>query len=188
MIKTSLDHAVEKITATVIVLDKVVGPVLAIWLWRKYGGLPAFLFLLTLYLFYKVLEAITAAGLLYCARTMEKEGAYLNGRILLVTLSAVYALCLLAMPWGLVYAVGENLSSKNIPACEQFYSSKGNQESISALVEDYQATLSVVQKNGNIIMLSELNSILPPKNFVALENWVCKAQKLYGRPLNSKPN
>jgi hypothetical protein len=182
MLKTGLDHGIERITAAILLFDKIVGPVLAIWLWSKYGILTAILFLMALYVLYKVFAAIVAAGLLCCGGFMGKGSSHLSGRVMFSSLSMVYVLFLLAMPWGVVYAVRENMSPKDIPACEHLYSNKGDREAITALIADFNTTLPIVQNKGNVMMLSELDSVFHPENFMALEDWVCRAQKLYGRP------
>jgi hypothetical protein len=70
----------------------------------------------------------------------------------------------------------------DIPACRQAYSKQGDRAAIAELTDQFRMTVPRVQEKGNLILLSEAQSITRERDFVAMEEWVCRAQKQYGSP------
>ena len=73
-------------------------------------------------------------------------------------------------------------SDWTIPACRSSYSKRGDARALQDLTEQFQKTVGVVQRENNIFLLSEARNIVSSRNFVAMEEWVCRAQKQYGKP------
>lgn len=73
-------------------------------------------------------------------------------------------------------------SEWTVPACRQSYSKRGDRQAISELVREFRRTVRVVQREKNIILLRESQGIVAAVDFVAMEDWVCRAQKQYGSP------
>ena len=67
-----------------------------------------------------------------------------------------------------------------IPACQGVYTFTGDQQAIRLLVKDFKATVWMVRKQGNRILL--LEGMKVKTDFRSMENWVCRAQRQYGRP------
>jgi len=83
---------------------------------------------------------------------------------------------------SVVLAAALLLSACGNPACNHSYSSRGDRESIRELVQDFQKTLRVVQREKNLILLSRAREIIRSRDYLEMEEWVCTAQKQYGRP------
>lgn len=73
-------------------------------------------------------------------------------------------------------------SDWTIPACRHSYSKRGDQQAIAELIQDFRKTLTLVQREKNVILLSEVRNFVTSRNLVAMEDWVCRAQKQYGSP------
>lgn len=71
-------------------------------------------------------------------------------------------------------------SDLETPACQQSYSKRGDSVAISELVEEFRATVARVRDEGNLILLSEARDVSRSQNLVAMEDWICRARKLYG--------
>lgn len=67
-------------------------------------------------------------------------------------------------------------------ACQKAYSSQGTHEAIHDLVADFRATVALVRAHNNLILLSEAQSVAQRRDLGAMEEWTCRAQKLYGLP------
>ncbi|MGI2172395.1 hypothetical protein ACROAE_19805 [Shewanella sp. MF05960] len=65
------------------------------------------------------------------------------------------------------------------PACRGAYSSVGDKESISELVKEFKRAIQLVRSNGNMILLGQASEV--KRDFVSMEEWVCKVHKTYGR-------
>ena len=74
------------------------------------------------------------------------------------------------------------LARPSVPACRGAYSKTGDQKSVDQLVKDFKATVTLVRKHDNRILLSEAVSIVEKHNLRAMEEWTCRAQRQYGRP------
>lgn len=186
MIKTELDNKIAKLTLTAVLLNKGIIPILGIWLWIKCGFLATIFYLFAGFVAYKLVGWLIAGGLALSMGMMTNVEQYFKARVCFLSLSLFYGLWLLLLPWGLAYAIQENFGPKNIPACDQVYSNKGDRESISLLMADYRSTVPMVRSNGNVMLLSAGIRNAQAGNYVAVEAWVCRAQKLYGRPSPTK--
>ena len=67
-------------------------------------------------------------------------------------------------------------------ACKQEYSARGDSKAIQELIADFQATIRLVQEQKNLVLLSHAQAITRSRSLVAMEEWTCRAQKLYGTP------
>lgn len=67
-------------------------------------------------------------------------------------------------------------------ACRGEYTARGDRAAIKELVTDFRETLALVREHHNVVLLSEAQAIADAQNLRAMEEWVCRAQKLYGVP------
>lgn len=67
-----------------------------------------------------------------------------------------------------------------VPACLKEYSQKGNSKGLDELLEEYLRTLELVSKKEDVFLLSHVKNL--KGDFIEMEEWVCDAQKKYGRP------
>lgn len=66
------------------------------------------------------------------------------------------------------------------PACRGVYTSVGDRDSIRELVKEFKKSIELVRSNNNKILLIEARKV--KKDFVGMEEWICKVHKIYGRP------
>jgi hypothetical protein len=83
---------------------------------------------------------------------------------------------------GAILLAVSGCSDWNLPACRNSYSKRGDQQAIQELTEQFRTTVALVQRKKNIMLLSEARSIVTSHNLMAMEDWVCRAQKQYGTP------
>lgn len=69
-----------------------------------------------------------------------------------------------------------------IQACRQTYSARGDASAIAELRKEFNRTLSIVRSKQNQILVREAIIARENRSYVAMEDWVCRAQKQYGSP------
>jgi len=69
----------------------------------------------------------------------------------------------------------------DIPACEGFYTNKGDSKAIRELVREYQAAIRLAQENQNRILLSEAREITRSRDFRRMEEFSCNVQEAHGQ-------
>lgn len=69
----------------------------------------------------------------------------------------------------------------DIPACEGYYTKKGDSEAIRELYKEFQAAVRLARDNGNRILLSEVQEIVKSRNFRKMEEFSCNAQEAHGK-------
>ena len=67
-------------------------------------------------------------------------------------------------------------------ACRGEYTARGDKEAVRELVAEFRQTIRVVKEHDNVVLLSEASRIAKDRDFRAMEDWVCRAQKMYGKP------
>lgn len=72
--------------------------------------------------------------------------------------------------------------SRSIPACDHAYTKQGDSQAARDLYADLKRTIPEVQKHHNAMLLSQVRSIVQSRNFIEMEDWVCRAQTQYGLP------
>lgn len=77
-------------------------------------------------------------------------------------------------------------NESSIPACLAAYSKKGNKEALDQLVREFRTMVTVASGKQDIFLLSEAQIFEKSEDLLQMEEWVCKAQKKYGRPVTTK--
>jgi hypothetical protein len=73
-------------------------------------------------------------------------------------------------------------SDGTIPACRGSYTERVDAKAISELMNEFRVTIALVREEKNDILMSEIMGLKKSRNLRGIEEWVCRAQKTYGKP------